>query len=195
MSGPKKPILCLDFDGVLHSYSSGWQGAAAIPDPPVPGAIAFLWSVIEHFDVQILSSRSHQPGGIDAMREWLAKWDGEFWADKPGRPRTALVLCVKFPTEKPPALVTLDDRALTFIGTFPSIESLTSFRPWNHPNRPCHDMQSPAYPVITPSGDVSWDLKPNGALIEGDSGTFTTSDGKSIKLGRWTAYAPYDENP
>ena len=27
-----KPILCLDFDGVLHSYTSGWRGAR-IPDP------------------------------------------------------------------------------------------------------------------------------------------------------------------
>jgi hypothetical protein len=26
-----KPILCLDFDGVLHSYSSGWKGADVIP--------------------------------------------------------------------------------------------------------------------------------------------------------------------
>jgi hypothetical protein len=33
----RKPILCLDFDGVLHSYTSGWKGAAVIPDPPVPG--------------------------------------------------------------------------------------------------------------------------------------------------------------
>lgn len=136
MGDVRKPILCLDFDGVLHSYSSGWQGADAIPDPPVPGAIAFLWDAIEHFDVQILSSRSHQPGGIDAMQEWLARWDRDYWKDRPGgRPRTCLTLCVKFPTEKPPAMVTLDDRAVTFTGVFPSIESLESFRPWNHANR------------------------------------------------------------
>ena len=29
-----KPILCLDFDGVVHSYTSGWKGADVIPDPP-----------------------------------------------------------------------------------------------------------------------------------------------------------------
>lgn len=29
-----KPILCLDFDGVIHSYASGWKGADVIPDPP-----------------------------------------------------------------------------------------------------------------------------------------------------------------
>jgi hypothetical protein len=27
-----KPILCLDFDGTIHSYISGWQGADVIPE-------------------------------------------------------------------------------------------------------------------------------------------------------------------
>ena len=35
-------ILCLDFDGVIHSFTSGWRGAGIIPDPPVPGALDFI---------------------------------------------------------------------------------------------------------------------------------------------------------
>jgi hypothetical protein len=53
-----KPILCLDFDGVIHSYSSGWKGAAVIPDPPVPGALPFIVAAMEKFTVAIHSSRA-----------------------------------------------------------------------------------------------------------------------------------------
>ena len=38
-----RPILCVDFDGVIHSYTSGWEGIDMIPDPPVEGAIKWLW--------------------------------------------------------------------------------------------------------------------------------------------------------
>ena len=36
MNDNRKPILCLDFDGVIHSYISGWKGADVIPDPLKP---------------------------------------------------------------------------------------------------------------------------------------------------------------
>lgn len=38
-----KPTICVDFDGCLHAYTSGWQGAEVVSDPPVPGAIDWLF--------------------------------------------------------------------------------------------------------------------------------------------------------
>jgi hypothetical protein len=38
---------------------------------------------------------------------------------------------LEFPMHKPPALVTLDDRALTFTGIWPDLAELRAFRPWN----------------------------------------------------------------
>lgn len=134
-----KPILCLDFDGVLHSYSSGWKGAAIIPDAPTPGMVKFLDHAIENFDVQIFSSRSHQPGGIDAMKAWL--WDAithhfdcPFAGDPRGLERALQVRdALSFPTEKPPAMVTIDDRALCFTGNWNDFDPqrLLEFKPWN----------------------------------------------------------------
>jgi hypothetical protein len=123
-----KPILCLDFDGVIHSYSSGWKGAAVIPDPPVEGAIAFMLAALHHFDVVIFSSRSNQPGGIAAMKAWLYANAGGAYRESPDGPG---IEDVRFVTDKPPAQVTIDDRALTFNGSCPSIESLKAFKPWN----------------------------------------------------------------
>lgn len=125
----KKPILCLDFDGVIHSYSSGWQGADVIPDPPVEGAIAFMLGALRHFDVVIFSSRSNQKGGIAAMQNWLREHAGPLcWYPTPDGPGLE---DIRFVTEKPPALVTIDDRALTFDGTWPPFETLKAFQPWN----------------------------------------------------------------
>jgi hypothetical protein len=117
-----KPILCLDFDGVVHSYSSGWKGADVIPDPPVEGAFGFIKDALKHFDVQVFSSRSHQPGGIAAMQNWFRHYalDPTSWLDE-----------LKFPTIKPSAMITLDDRAIQFEGVWPEISKLREFQPWN----------------------------------------------------------------
>lgn len=38
---------------------------------------------------------------------------------------------LSFPLWKPPAHVTIDDRALTFTGTWPTLAEIVEFRPWN----------------------------------------------------------------
>ena len=120
---PYLPILLLDFDGVCHSYQSGWKGPDIIPDPPVPGLFEFLTQALKHFDVQIYSSRSSQPGGIEAMKDWFLKH---------GFPYAYIERDIlKFPSKKPAAFITIDDRAICFKGQFPSINEIESFKPWN----------------------------------------------------------------
>ncbi len=118
----KKTILA-DFDGVLHEYIKPWQGADVIPDGPVPGAIEWLQSLIHdaRFEVCIYSSRSRQPGGVDAMIAWL-RANGISVAD---------IKAIQFPTEKPAAFLTIDDRCICFEGKFPSLSTIDSFVPWN----------------------------------------------------------------
>jgi len=132
----KKPILCLDFDGVIHSYSSGWQGADVVPDPPVDGALDFILDAREHFTVSIYSSRSSKQSGITAMQGWLMSHMLKHSAEG-GGPRefgsetiAEVIDSIYWATEKPPAMVTIDDRALTFTGVWPSMDALTSFKPW-----------------------------------------------------------------
>jgi ATP-dependent Clp protease protease subunit len=123
---PKRlPVLVCDFDGVLHSYTSGWQGATTVADGPVDGAADFLESAVDAFEVNVLSSRSKEEGGIDAMKAWLTKVLSD--AEKPAD----LIDRILWPTSKPAATVTLDDRAITFTGTFPTVDELLAFKPWN----------------------------------------------------------------
>lgn len=85
-------------------------------------------ALAQNWDVQIFSSRSNQRGGITAMRTWLKEYAGNAWYDS----TAGLGLeNVKFPQEKPPAVITLDDRAITFTGTWPDFEFLKNFKPWN----------------------------------------------------------------
>lgn len=74
-----KPTISVDFDGVLHSYSSGWNGARNIPDPPVVGAIEWLVSMLPHFEIVISSARSSQWGGRHAMKRWIRKSAAEWF--------------------------------------------------------------------------------------------------------------------
>lgn len=138
-----KPILCLDFDGVIHSYSSGWKGASVVSDPPTEGAMRFIWDASARFRIAIFSSRSRQAGGKAAMQAWLAKHFREHWASD--RTQADDILAeIEWPEEKPAAMLTIDDRALTFSGDWADypIDRLLAFQPWN--KRP--DKITPALP-------------------------------------------------
>ena len=128
MGMPYQKILCLDFDGVIHSYKSGWKGPRTIPDPPTEGAIQALLEYMDHFKVMIYSSRSNYWFGRRAMQRWLLvhlmqaglnDYEARKVIDEIGWPR-----------HKPPAYVTLDDRALQFKGEWPTVGRLNRFQPW-----------------------------------------------------------------
>jgi len=127
----KKPILCLDFDGVLHSYSSGWKGVGVCDDPPVPGAEDFLHEATRFFRVAIYSSRSKSLRGRAAMRSYMYRHFNMPLTFSPDHSHDFLHEEVYYPWFKPSAFLTIDDRAITFKGTWPEIDSLRSFKPWN----------------------------------------------------------------
>lgn len=159
----KNPIICVDFDGVIHSYASGWKGADVIPDPPVEGAIDWL---MEHLpipepisamgpeykgpEVVIYSARSSQRGGIKAMKEWFVKH---------GLPPSYISEGIlKFPETKPAAFLTLDDRAICFTGKFPTSAEMLNFTTWQK-----KDVSG--NPVFGATGQF-----PDGKLVHEDEG-------------------------
>jgi len=117
----EKEIIVLDFDGVIHSYTSGWQGADVANDPPVPGVREFILAAANEFKICIISARSNQSGGIRCMAEYLYNILG-LPAD--------VMSEIDFPTHKPPAHLWIDDRAVCFKGEWPTIQELLDFKPW-----------------------------------------------------------------
>lgn len=125
MPAPRPKTVAVDFDGVLHSYTTFQSkfDPGVVLDPPVNGAIQWLIQMIRdaRFDVVIFSTRNKYPEGIKAMREWL---------EENGLP-SEMIENLKFPIEKPPAFLTIDDRVWLFQGLFPSPEVVANFKPWN----------------------------------------------------------------
>lgn len=113
-----KPTVVFDFDGVIHSYISKWQGVSIIPDEPVPGIKEAIDDIrASGYNVAVVSTRSAYEQGTAAIKAWLEKYDIEVDA-----------IC----SEKPPAIVYIDDRAICFDGnTDTLLEQIKNFKPWN----------------------------------------------------------------
>ena len=134
MSETRKPIICIDFDGVIHDYREGWKDGS-IYGKVVPGFLAWAEYARDFFTLVIYSSRSKSDEGRAAMYEWLVRQIHETY--ETGYRGILTVSDFKFAHEKPPAFLTIDDRAICFGGDWysPDLDHkrLLNFRPWNHP--------------------------------------------------------------
>ncbi|MHA2307094.1 MAG: hypothetical protein ACXACU_17075 [Candidatus Hodarchaeales archaeon] len=130
-----KKIILIDFDGVIHSYSSGWQGVDNIPDEPVKitrrigGSRDITYTSIDWLTqlasdkgltICIYSSRSKDVKGLIAMTDWLLKYGMS----------SDTINQIYFPTKKPAAFLTIDDRAIQFDGTFVDAHVIHNFKTW-----------------------------------------------------------------
>lgn len=115
--------IVFDFDGVIHSYTSGWKGYANIPDPPVEG-IKDLIDMLKSagYEIVVQSARCDTLDGDAAVREYLDKHN---------------IKVDRTTSTKIPATVYVDDRGYRFNGPISEeniqtvFDEITSFRPWN----------------------------------------------------------------
>lgn len=110
-------IVAFDFDGVIHSYTSGWKGYTVIPDPPVKGIKEVLKGLYgKGASIHVFSSRAGTDDGREAIRQYLIKYDLIRYVD--------VITC-----EKPSAFVTIDDRCICFDGnTEGLVEKIENFK-------------------------------------------------------------------
>ncbi|MAF81175.1 hypothetical protein CL628_04145 [bacterium] len=114
--------FAIDFDGVIHAYSRGWQASGDIYDKPIPGAREAMANLVSQgFQVAILTARLN-PKFDDAPEQkkkiitWLA--ENEFAEG---------VHYHEVTNNKPSAIAYIDDRAVRFTN-------------WDQTNEVLHDL-------------------------------------------------------
>ena len=114
---PDKPVICIDFDGVIHKDTLPYDEDNQILDEPVPGALEAIRKLQERYTIVILSARArfHEPR--KAMYDWL---------------RIHGFGPITVTNRKPKALIYLDDRGIRFDGDWPAaLEAIKAFKPWH----------------------------------------------------------------
>ncbi len=113
--------IVFDFDGVINSYKSGWEGAGVINDPPVVGIKELIADIRKNGDkVIIQSSRCDSEVGLNAIKDYLEVYNIEV---------------DDITNQKPPAAIYVDDRAICFNGDCNNLRrQISKFRPlWDKP--------------------------------------------------------------
>lgn len=87
--------LVIDFDGVIHEYSEGWEDGS-IYDPPVEGARENLKKLATQYELVIHTTREN--------KQEIKRWLKIYGFDMP----------LKIVTGKPRGIAYIDDRAVRF---------------------------------------------------------------------------------
>ena len=117
--------IAIDFDGVIHGYSKGWNGGE-IYDPPVPGSKEAMEELkAQGHTLYIFSTRTnkifHKNDKVDqkkAIEAWMKEHEIPF--DK------------IWTFGKPMADIFIDDRAIGFRGDWTTtLQEVSGFKVWN----------------------------------------------------------------
>lgn len=104
---PPLRTIAIDFDGVIHAYSQGYQDGS-IYDMPVPGAIEALKFLMSKYCVFIFTARD-----VNEVIPWLESYGFKTDRDN-GSPTWETEGILLVTNRKLPALIYVDDRGLRF---------------------------------------------------------------------------------
>jgi len=158
-----KPNILIDFDGVIHAYTTPWTDSATVSDGPVPGALRALVVYAQTYQVNIFSTRSGDPEGVEAMQKALCRWYTEYEDFSEETARAFVYETLHFPMTKVPAVLTIDDNAYRFNGRWPSSWVIGNMPSWYKANHKAklaealqrNDLQN-RFTYYAPQGDQNY---------------------------------------
>jgi len=115
--------LAIDFDGVIHAYSKGWQDGS-VYDEPLTGAFAALRLLMHKYAICIFTTRE-----TTSVGKWLWEKGGfdctidpgpslEFWNE---------LGPLLITNRKLPAVAYIDDRAIRFESWSQALKDLSNY--------------------------------------------------------------------
>lgn len=119
---PKKKTICINFDGVIHDYSKGWQGVDVF-NCAVPGA-AYCTEKLKQdgHTIIIYTTRNDTPALRKFLKDNNISYD--YINENPNQPKGS-------EKGKLIADVYIDDRAVTFNGNwFGILKKINNFKTW-----------------------------------------------------------------
>lgn len=112
-----KYTIAIDFDGTIHDHSKHkWTTESDIPGELIPGTKEAIDKLSEKYNIVVISTRCNIPDGKYAIQKWLEKHK---------------INVFDVSSERPPALFTIDDRAIQFTGDWNiMLKDIENFKVW-----------------------------------------------------------------